>query len=302
MIHVVTPENQHLYGRQLDQMFRLRHAFYVEGHGWGDLRSQDGRETDEFDEGEVAYLLSLDPFGDVAASVRLNPSLGPTLLAKFADRCDAPLEPSPTRWDISRWLARPQHRRADHARWPSHHQRELMLGVLEFAQSRGLTHLSMLAEHRIHERIAAYGWPSRTLGPPWSYEGGKGVAVAVEMEVGPHVLTLTRAKSGVLAPVLFEAKPGRAAVAAAAGEIPSPALVEAAAAIEPGALARLASALAAEVAEAAGRGEAAAAEVAASFARLMERAGFAAERLSPAATAPPPAPRPSERRPSPGAS
>ena len=37
MIHVVTLANQHLYGRQLDQMFRMRHAFYIEGHGWSGL-------------------------------------------------------------------------------------------------------------------------------------------------------------------------------------------------------------------------------------------------------------------------
>lgn len=50
MIHAVTLANQHLYGRQLDQMFRMRHAFYVKGPGWSDLTSKDGRETDEFDD------------------------------------------------------------------------------------------------------------------------------------------------------------------------------------------------------------------------------------------------------------
>lgn len=34
MIHAVSLANQHLYGRQLDQMFRMRHAYYIEGHGW----------------------------------------------------------------------------------------------------------------------------------------------------------------------------------------------------------------------------------------------------------------------------
>lgn len=49
MIHAVSLANQHLYARQLDQMFRMRHTFYIEGHGWSGLTSQDGRETDEFD-------------------------------------------------------------------------------------------------------------------------------------------------------------------------------------------------------------------------------------------------------------
>ena len=64
MIHAVTLANQHLHGRQLDQMFRMRHAFYVEGHGWSGLTSKDGRETDEFDNESAIYLMSIDPFGD----------------------------------------------------------------------------------------------------------------------------------------------------------------------------------------------------------------------------------------------
>jgi len=205
MIHVVTIDNQHLYGRQLDQMFRMRHTNYIEGHGWGGLTSHDGRETDEFDEGGVVYLMSIDPFGDVAASVRLNPTLGPTLLKKFADWSDAPLPEAESVWDVSRWIAAPLHRRANNPRWPTNHQRELMIGILEFGLSRGLRHLTMLAEHRLAERIESYGWPLRYLGSPREYEGGKGTAVAAEIEMGLHVLNMTRSKTGIARRLLVEA-------------------------------------------------------------------------------------------------
>lgn len=207
MIHVVTANNQHLYGRQLDQMFRMRHAYYIEGHGWAGLTSQDGRETDEFDDGAVVYLMSIDPFGDVAASVRLNPTVGPTLLKKFRDWSDEALPEVESVWDISRWIAAPQHRRSSNPRWPTNHQRELMIGILEFCLSRGLTHLTMLAEHRLAERIASYGWPLRYLGAPREYEGGRGIAVAAEIEVGLHTLNLTRAKTGVTRSMLVETLP-----------------------------------------------------------------------------------------------
>lgn len=209
MIHAVTSANQHLYARQLDQMFRMRHAYYIEGHGWAGLSSQEGRETDEFDDLDAVYLLSIDPAGEVAASVRLNPTSGPTLLGKFSDWADETLPSGPSVWDISRWIAQPQHRRSDNSRWPSNHQRELMVGILEFCLSRGLTHLTMLAELRLAERIAAYGWPLRHLGAPREYEGGKGVAVGAEIQVGHHVLTLTRQKTGVFGEVLFEIDPSR---------------------------------------------------------------------------------------------
>lgn len=209
MIHAVSLANQHLYARQLDQMFRMRHAYYIEGHGWADLTSTDGKETDEFDDDHAVYLMSLDPFGDVAASVRLNPTTQPTLLKKFAAWSNKPLPELESVWDISRWIAAPQHRRTTNPRWPSNHQRELMIGILEFCLSRGLTHLTMLSELRLAERIQTYGWPLRFLGAPREYEGGKGIAVAAEIEVGQHVLVLTRAKTGVARPMLVEINPAR---------------------------------------------------------------------------------------------
>lgn len=207
MIHVVTADNQHLYGAQLEQMFRMRHTFYIEGHGWADLHGVDGKETDEFDDGPVVYLMSIDPWGDVAVSVRLNPTTGPTLLKKFASWSNEPLPEEPSCWDISRWIAAPRHRRAANPRWTTNHQRELMIGILEFCLSRGLTRLTMLAELRLAERIAAYGWPLRYLGEPREYEGGKGTAVAAEIGVGAHVLALTRQKTGVLDTMKVEIDP-----------------------------------------------------------------------------------------------
>jgi N-acyl-L-homoserine lactone synthetase len=88
MIHAISAVNQHLYARQLDRMFRMRHAFYVEGHGWAGLTSKDGLEVGEFDDENAVYLMRIDPFGDVAVAVRLNPSTGPTLLGKFQDHSD----------------------------------------------------------------------------------------------------------------------------------------------------------------------------------------------------------------------
>ncbi len=204
MIHVIHIENQHIYARQLDQMFQLRHQYYVEGHGWAGLTSKDGRETDEFDDETAVYLMSLDPLGDIAASVRLNPTTGPTLLKKFADWSDEAIPNAANVWDISRWMAATQHRRGTHPRWPSNHQRELMLGILEFCLSREIARLVMLAEHRLAERIAAYGWPLRYLGAPRDYENGKGTAVAAEIGVGIDVLAMTRIRTGLSEPQLME--------------------------------------------------------------------------------------------------
>jgi acyl-homoserine lactone synthase len=280
MIHVVTAANQHLYGRQLDQMFRMRHAYYIEGHGWSGLTSREGRETDEFDEGDVVYLLGLDPWGEVAASVRLNPTAGPTLLGKFASYADAPPPVGEDCWDISRWIAQPRHRRGVESRWQSNHQRELMIGILEFCQSRGLTRLTMLAEHRLAERIQSYGWPLRFLGEPREYEGGKGVAVAAEIEVGPHVLAFTRQKTGVLRTMLFEIDPAREPPT----RQPQPAPADVRQIVDeigPAPFARLVRAMAAQIADVQPTDRAQAVEVIDAFNRILESFGVAADALPP---------------------
>lgn len=286
MIHAVSLANQHLYGRQLDQMFRMRHAFYIEGHGWSGLTSHDGRETDEFDDDHAVYLMSIDPFGDVAASVRLNPTTQPTLLKKFADWSDEKLPELESVWDISRWIAAPQHRRTTNPRWPSNHQRELMVGILEFCVSRGLTHLTMLAEHRLAERIGSYGWPLRFLGAPREYEGGKGTAVAAEIEVGHHVLALTRAKTGVMGRMLVEIDPAKAAPSgpALARVSASEDLREIAAAIAPAQLRALVRALSQDLA---GDDRPRAIELVGAINRLIEAAGLSLESEEAPTQAPP---------------
>lgn len=275
MIHVVTSATHHLYPRQLDQMFRMRHRFYIEGHGWSGLSSRNGRETDEFDGGDVVYLLSLDAWGDVAASVRLNPGNGPTLLAKFADHSDEPIEASPLSWDVSRWIAAPQHRRGDGPRWPSNHQRELIVGMLEFALSRGAERFTMLAELRLAERVASYGWPVRMLGAPRAYEGGKGMAVAAEIAIGPHVLALTRQKTSVFATVLFEA-PSAVAAPPSPASLPEEAALLAGE-IGPARLQRLITLIAGAAARRAGRGEPEAIELARAVESLLIEAGSPVE-------------------------
>jgi N-acyl-L-homoserine lactone synthetase len=270
--------NQHLYARQLDRMFRMRHAFYVEGHGRADLKSNNGQETDEFDDENAVYLMSIDPFGDVAAAARLNPTTGPTLLAKFSDHSDEDLPRLDSVWDISRWIAAPEHRRAGNPRWPSNHQRELMVGILEFCQSRGLTHLTMLAELRLAERIVAYGWPLRYLGMPRTYEGGKGIAIAAEVEVGHHVLALTRAKTGVLGTVLVEINPGKLPHSGPSRPTPSETFRDIVADIGADRVRLLVTALADDLAGAAIEDKPRAVEMVGALARLAESAGISLDK------------------------
>lgn len=211
MIHVVTIHNQHLYARQLDDMFRMRHEFYVKQRGWDDLVSENGRETDEFDNEHAVYLMNLDRYGQILATFRLNPTNTPYLLGdKQPEYLEGDVPRSEEIWDLTRWMVVP-HARRKSAGHIADAQKVLLCGVMEFAVSRGATALTCLMDTVFYERMAKV-WPVSPLGPARRFEVGNGEAMAVLIEAGPHVLADTRKKTGIYGSVVFEIE-GLAALA-----------------------------------------------------------------------------------------
>lgn len=203
LIHVVTIHNQHLYGRQLDEMFRMRHDFYVKQRGWSDLTSANGRETDDYDNEHAVYLMNLGSQGEILATFRLNPTTTPYLLGDEQQHyLSGDVPRSDEVWDLTRWMVAPKARRKG-AGEIANAQKYLLCGVMEFAVSRRLTALTCLMDTVFYDRMAAV-WPVSKLGEPQKFEVGDGEAVAVEIEVGPHILAQTRMRTGVYNPVLFE--------------------------------------------------------------------------------------------------
>ncbi len=85
-------------------------------------------------------------------------------------------------------------------------QRTLICGVMEFAQARGIEHYTTLTDTAFLKRIEAV-WPYRTLGKARHFTDGGGEAIAIMIDAGPHVLAMSRDRTGILAPVLFELTP-----------------------------------------------------------------------------------------------
>ena len=213
MIHVVTIKNQHYYGHQLDQMFRMRHEFYVEGHGWDAMDSQNGRETDQFDDETAVYLISLDRHGEVAAALRLHPTTGPNLTAHLHHYVEGEPPNSTEIWDMTRWIVAPAYRGA-----PVPGQlmpgQEMGCGLMEFALKRGLSHFSMIAETSLIYKLDIIGWRYHYIGPEIEYDNGKGTARALLLEAGPEALMKVRAQLGVHEDVLFQIQPMEHALSA----------------------------------------------------------------------------------------
>lgn len=206
MIHVVTIANQHLYAKQLDEMFRMRHEFYIKQRGWTNLTGSEGRETDEFDNDHAVYLMNLDRYGAILSTFRINPTTTPYLLG---DKLTEYLDGAPPRdesiWDLTRWMITPDARRKSSGEIASA-QKELICGVMEFAVDRGITSYTCLTDTVFVERLERV-WPVHTLGQPRHFEDGNGEAVAVMIEAGPHILATSRDKTGIYGSVLFELKP-----------------------------------------------------------------------------------------------
>jgi N-acyl-L-homoserine lactone synthetase len=162
MIHVVSGANQHLYARQLDQMFRLR------------MSSGSAVRVDPQDEADdVVYLLRLDHWGEVIASVRLNPGDGGA-------------------WRLSLWPDEAQHWRSDGGGLPQNPHHELMVGVLEFCLARRARQLVLDVGEQAVARLAAHGWPRASFNM---------------IDISTDLLAVTRQTTGVSQPTLIQLDP-----------------------------------------------------------------------------------------------
>lgn len=206
MIHLVTSANRARYAEQIEQMFRLRHDFYVVERGWRDLDRGDGREVDEYDDDDAIYLLHLNEAGDVDGSYRICPTQHRSLLAdRFSHLvAEGEIPAGPKIYEITRFFLSPEARRmVGTAR--SAVSAELTAGLIEAAVRRGLSHYTLVCDTFFLPRLQALRWPFIHLGLPHDYN--EGTAMAVLIETGPEVLARTREIMGLKRPVTFEAGP-----------------------------------------------------------------------------------------------
>lgn len=140
MIIVVDGLNRHLFSDVLDEMFELRARVFGGRLGW-DVKIEDGKEIDEFDHMDPAYVIGLDDGGNVVAAVRALQTTGPHMLSDVfsAILCgQAPLR-SATLWESTRFCVDTQRlTRGKEKNSVSYATCELMIGSLEYARSAGI--------------------------------------------------------------------------------------------------------------------------------------------------------------------
>ncbi|MGY3547424.1 N-acyl-L-homoserine lactone synthetase [Bradyrhizobium sp. USDA 4469] len=98
MIQLITPPSYGELSNTLVEMHRLRHRVFKLRMGW-EVQTSGDMEIDDFDALHPDYLIQMGENGKVQGSVRLLPTLGPTMLR---DAFPALLEGQPAPGNSSR--------------------------------------------------------------------------------------------------------------------------------------------------------------------------------------------------------
>ncbi|WP_300574385.1 acyl-homoserine-lactone synthase [Phenylobacterium sp.] len=193
MIHVVTAGNRSLYRRELAMMHAQRAAMFIDQLGWPLQRDASGGESDPGDDDLAIYFLVLEADGALAASCRLRPTIGWSLLGGPAGHL-APGDDLARRtdtWELSRiLLLPPSERRPGHVP-PA----EVRLAVLEEACERGVRRLVGLADGLMEEVLMRSGMAIGKLGPTLPF--GASPAFAFEIGTGPETIAALRETLGI---------------------------------------------------------------------------------------------------------
>ncbi len=198
MIIVIDSLNKHLFTDVLDEMFRLRARVFGDRLGW-DVNIVDGKEIDEFDHLDPAFVVGLDDEGHVVAAVRALQTTGPHMLADvFHDILDgeAPLR-SATVWESTRFCVDTQRlNRGKSKNSVSYATSELMIGSLEYARRAGIQDIITVIDP-IMDRVL-----KRSDNAPYGYVGktvpmGKVSALAAMLDCSEERIERVREFAGI---------------------------------------------------------------------------------------------------------
>jgi len=194
MIRIVTKDNADRHVDHLLQMHRIRKAVFKDRLGW-DVTVSGEFEVDEYDALGPSYLLSIDRYGIINGCVRLLPTTGPNMLrdifASFVIKAAVPC--GERVWEASRFAVRGNTTAAEAGL--SQTTYELLIGVLKFGLSNGITTIACVVDVRMERILRRAGWQLERLGP--ARRIGNTVAMAGQLDVSEQVLRQLEARVGL---------------------------------------------------------------------------------------------------------
>ncbi|MCL6283133.1 autoinducer synthase [Ruegeria sp. 2012CJ41-6] len=198
MILVIDALNKHLFTNILEDMYQLRARVFGGRLGW-EVNVEDGKEIDDFDHLDPAYVVGLDDDGNVVSCVRALQTTGPHMLSDvFSAILDGePPIRSASVWESTRFcvdtnrLTRGKDRNS-----VSYATCELMIGSLEFARQSGIKDIVTVIDpvmDRVLKRSdnAPYGYVGKKVGM------GKVPALAALLDCSEDRISRVRDFSGI---------------------------------------------------------------------------------------------------------
>lgn len=202
MIQLITPISYGEFSSTLVEMYRMRHRVFKLRMAW-DVQTSGDMEMDDFDALHPIYLTQVSENGLVQGSVRLLPSLGPTMVRDtFSVLLEGHPAPStPLVWESSRFAidVATDAPKGNHGITRAAY--ELFAGMVEFGLSRNLTDIVTVTDVRMERILRRAGWPLRRIGNPAKI--GNTVAVAGYLAISSDVLADLRKAGGLSAPALW---------------------------------------------------------------------------------------------------
>src|SRR6202035_5321191 len=194
MIRIVTKDNADRHVGHLYQMHRIRKTVFKDRLGW-DVTVSGEFEVDEYDALGPSYLLSIDSYGTVNGCVRLLPTTGPNMLRdifpSFVTKAAVPC--GERVWEASRFAVSGNTIAAEAGL--SEATYDLLIGVLKFALSSGITTIACVVDVRMERILRRAGWQLERLGP--ARRIGNTVAMAGQLEVSAQTLRQLEARAGL---------------------------------------------------------------------------------------------------------
>ncbi|MDI7863383.1 hypothetical protein MRS76_15615 [Rhizobiaceae bacterium n13] len=165
MILYITPENRHLYRKQVDQYFRIRKTVFHDTLKW-DVQTHGDMEYDKYDSMPCTYVLYLTSTGEVSGGLRQMRMTGPTLTwEKFADMVEDRTQIFSAKvTETTRFVIRPQEKDVRVSSGVNRTAIELCNASLEYGLSQGITRHVAICEERVVKLTRLFGVQCQTIG------------------------------------------------------------------------------------------------------------------------------------------
>lgn len=195
MIDVISNLNQHLYHSEMEALYRFRHWYFVDRLGWEDIRQENGREVDQYDNENAIHLARFD-HGRPVSYTRLIPTDRPHLLSEvYPHLMDGrTYDTGPDIWEWTRFSVDPEY--GNLSRFNEATQ-TMFHAVAEYAVFAGIKHLIVETHPLYMSWLMEMGWDVKPISDIKRIEGTKVVvfeATPTEgtIAVGSEMLDLSR--------------------------------------------------------------------------------------------------------------